>query len=404
MSKEFEEGAGAFRRFGSFITLRVMRQVGLTVSVLGSMVLLLLGAAPPSESSRGASTTFTNPILTRSAGDPTVVFHNGYYYLAATTSDQSGWFLYKSRTLTDFNGAERIRIWTAPPKGQPASRELWAPELYHFHNRWFLYFTATDGSSPHRHYVLRSVGAEPEGPYTFEGDVDPEHKGFALDGAIFTLGERKYWLYAGDHGERGLNIAEMDSPLASDANPAPPRVKPNARRARIAVGDLPWEAGWVQRDRQWFKADFGWIEAPQPLAHEGRTFVIYSAGHTGTPAYCLGLLELVSSPANPSLPPDPLDPACWRKLTTPVFAPTDTTVTVGHNTFTTSPDGSEHWIVYHARDIQTGVSNEEANRKIQRTLRAQRFTFGSDGLPQFGSPVPTSQPVPLPSGTVEVTR
>lgn len=62
---------------------------------------------------------------------------------------------------------------------------------------------------------------------------------------------------------------------------------------------------------------------------------------------------------------------------------------VGHASFTTSPDGSEDWIVYHGmRNYMSGWG--------ARTVRAQKFTWNEDGSPNF--PRPGYGPYEVPSG------
>ncbi len=64
----------------------------------------------------------------------------------------------------------------------------------------------------------------------------------------------------------------------------------------------------------------------------------------------------------------------------------------GHNTFFTSPDGTEDWIVYHANDLPTDGCD------MGRTTRIQKFTWNTDGTPHFGIPVSTGTALPFPSG------
>jgi hypothetical protein len=72
-------------------------------------------------------------------------------------------------------------------------------------------------------------------------------------------------------------------------------------------------------------------------------------------------------------------------------------VGVGHASFTKSPDGTEDWIVYHAHANPT-VFNED------RVVRIQPFTFFANGSPNFGSPLPPGQAIPVPSGPADPNR
>jgi hypothetical protein len=64
----------------------------------------------------------------------------------------------------------------------------------------------------------------------------------------------------------------------------------------------------------------------------------------------------------------------------------------GHNTFVTSPDGTQDWIVYHAIDSSGGGWP-------RRSVRAQRFGWNADDTPDFGTPVSLGVAIAEPSGT-----
>lgn len=83
-----------------------------------------------------------------------------------------------------------------------------------------------------------------------------------------------------------------------------------------------------------------------------------------------------------------LDPAVWTKSPLPVFQSSAATGQYGpgHNSFTTTPDGKQDILVYHARNYEkiTGDSLFDPNRH----MRAQTITWRPDGTPDFGAPVP----------------
>ena len=82
---------------------------------------------------------------------------------------------------------------------------------------------------------------------------------------------------------------------------------------------------------------------PQILKRGDRLFLIYSASGCWTDHYALGMLSADASS-------DPLDAAAWTKSAEPVFegSPAAGAYAPGHNSFFTSPDGREDWILYHA--------------------------------------------------------
>lgn len=327
--------------------------------------------------------TFTNPIITsRDAADPWVVRHGDSYYFTATLEPEGGLWVWRSRTLTGLDGGKKARVWQAPATG-PRSRQIWAPELHFLRGRWYLYYTASDGvDAHHRHYVLRALTDDPLGDYEDLGRVDPAFERYAIDGSVLTTPDgRLFFMVAAG----GLFIAPMETP----ARVTGPAVK-------LADGTHDWERAWRKprvEGAEWVQSDGYWLEAPQALAREGRVFVVYSAGHSATPHYCLGLLALSGD--------DPMDPAAWVKAPEPVFGPRDdaegTVYTVGHCCFTRSPDDTEEWIVYHAKDKATGGF-------AGRTARAQRFGWKRDGTPDFGRPVPAGVQLARPSGEADTAR
>ena len=339
---------------------------------------LLLKFEKPSSSQSLASSsmtsTFVNPVLkSQQAGDPWVIWHDGFYYFTATFLEQRSLQVWRSRTLTNLDTTEKVTVWQAPADG-PRSAMIWAPELHLLRGKWVLYYTASDQlDANHRHYVLEAD--QPMGPYTDRGRVHAEHERYAIDGSVLSLPDgRLFWMYA----DAGLWIAPMSSPTrASGAG------------VRFATGSEFWEHGWELRQGEWHRQETQyWIEAPQMLLHEGRIFVVYSAGHTAC-HYYLGLLELVGS--------DPMNPASWVKHPGPVFAPyagpDGSVVAPGHCSLTQSPDGRESWLVYHAMDV------DKAGQPLAaRWGRAQRFAWSASGLPQFGHPVPRGVALAKPAG------
>jgi GH43 family beta-xylosidase len=89
---------------------------------------------------------------------------------------------------------------------------------------------------------------------------------------------------------------------------------------------------------------------------------------------------------------DPLSSSSWRKFPNPVFQRSGSVYGPGHNGFFKSPDGTEDWIVYHANSSAGGGCD------MNRSTRAQKFTWNADGTPNFGTPVPLGTPLAVPSG------
>lgn len=91
---------------------------------------------------------------------------------------------------------------------------------------------------------------------------------------------------------------------------------------------------------------------------------------------------------------NPLNPAHWTKSPNPVFQRSNANgvYAPGHNGFFKSPDGTEDWIVYHSNSSSSGGCY------MNRSTRAQKFTWNADGTPDFGPPVALGVTLTAPSG------
>ncbi|QDT74124.1 sulfatase-like hydrolase/transferase [Lacipirellula limnantheis] len=343
------------------------------VQTLTSELLDWHRAATPTSAAATAPRQFANPIF--EGADPWIIQHDGKY-IACLSDGNRAVALHFSDDLTKL-GPKHI-VWEAPATG-PYSREVWAPELHHLDDRWYIYVAADDGDNRnHLSYVLESKGDDPLGPYELRGPIytgdDPAQKKdnrWAIDATVFEHHKNRLLIWSGwaaDSDEQWLYIAPLKSPWEL----AGPRVRlcHNADHQWERVGELPDQRGLH--------------EGPQILQHDGRTFIIYSASSSWQPTYKLGMLELQRDG-------EPLNPADWIKHDQPVFVGTEDTYGVGHASFVKSPDGAEDWIVYHAkRDRSDGWA---------RAVFAHPFTWGADGRPCFGAPVKAGELLKLPSGT-----
>ncbi|WP_171111129.1 MULTISPECIES: family 43 glycosylhydrolase [unclassified Streptomyces] len=339
-----------------------------------AVLLALMAATQPASAADGRP--YTNPLKSFKGADPWLTYHDGNYYLITTTfTGILG--MRKSPTLAGLATAPNVQVWsdTTPTR----NTNIWAPEIHFFDGHWYLYYSAGQSGvaccDSQRTHVLESAGSDPMGPYTYKGMLAGSNlspNGWLIDAGVLEHDNRLYLVGSGFIGgsTQSLVIAPMSNPytLSSSAFTI------------ISSPTLSWETSGGAVN-----------EAPEPLYHDGRTFLTYSASFCGTADYKLGQLELTGD--------DPLNPASWTKKQTPVFQRSDANGVYGpgHNGFFTSPDGTENWIVYHANSTSNGGCGNG------RTTRAQEFTWNADGTPNFGTPVALGTTFPGPSGETAAT-
>jgi GH43 family beta-xylosidase len=316
----------------------------------------------------GSAGTFTNPIK-RNGPDPWLQYHNGFYHLATTTWN-STITMRRSATLGGLASAADQVVFNLAGRANGCCN-MWAPEFHLLDGpngrRWYLYYVAgqnvSDYNPTQRLHVLESSGTDPMGPYSFKADLGSD---WQLDASVLKVGSSLYLMgtYGGDGAGQSNFIQQLSNPWTLTGS-----------RVRLSSPTYSWE-------RQTGAVN----EGPEPLYRNGRVMVVYSASACWGPDYKLGLLTLTGS--------NPLNPAHWTKSPNPVFQRNDANgvFAPGHNGFFTSPDGTEDWIVYHANDSAGGGCD------MNRSTRAQKFTWNADGTPNFGTPVRLGVTLTAPSG------
>lgn len=325
-----------------------------------------------------AGDTFTNPLLPHGADPWVTQYRNTYYYTQTTGKNLTLW---ATHDVTDLAHATKRVVWTPAATG-PASHDIWAPELHRLDGRWYLYFAADSGTNEtHRLFVLENTSDDPlEGSWQMKGQVADSTNKWAIDATVAEIDGQKYIFWAGwpgdTNGEQDIYIAHLKNPWTVDSV-----------RVRLSRPEYPWEqVGDLLNDPALPHVDVN--EGPEILLHGNDVFLSYSASGCWTDYYALGLLHARRGS-------DLLNPKSWTKLDHFVFRMNKNAGVfgTGHNSFFRSPDGKQDWLLYHAND----ASGEGCGS--QRSPRAQPFTWDANGLPVFGSPVPTSQALPRPSHT-----
>ncbi|KAH7028967.1 glycosyl hydrolase [Microdochium trichocladiopsis] len=330
---------------------------------------------------------FTNPIRQINGSDPHMTYHNGQYYLTATSWNDVQ--LTAASTIEGLKTATPVAIYSDRSNPRRA-RNWWAPELHFVQDRWYIYFT-TSIDDPDWAVMLPTLtqwvlggpsGAnanplvgETNAQWEFLGMIRPEnYQGGMLDGTIYNINGQDYFIFSSVNGTASPNGASLwISKLLSPTTVSPATL--------IAYPQYPWENN-----------SSAVLEGPQGIRSPvtGDTYLVYSANDCNTPDYKLGTLRLVAEDA------DPLLPESWEKLPEPLLV-TDVGRGIfgpGHNGFFKSPDGTQDWIAYHANRNASGRCNAYRQTFVQQVLWDTE-----DGSPRLSPPVPPGEEIEEPSGT-----
>ena len=350
--------------------VRVTIALALATTSLGCARRVTLAAAPVA----APACTFANPLA--AGADPWVVRRDSVYYYVQS-HDRRIWISRSSR-LADVFTAPAHAVWSAPDTGWNRTN-VWAPELHFIDGRWYIYYAAGRAGPPFTSQhagVLQSesddalAGWIDRGPiYTGDSVGTGTGDRWSIDMTVGRIAGRYYAVWSGwaqraatDKTPQQLYIAPLANPWTISTN-----------RVLLSAPDAEWERG-PELDLQ---------EGPEFLQHGGTVLVVYSTRDSWLKEYALGQLRLRDTTANP------LDPSSWTK-TGPVFTGSAEVFGVGHASFVTTPDGAEHWIVYHSKDAPTPG--------WRRSVRMQPFGWTTAGDPEFGPAAARAARLPLPRG------
>jgi beta-xylosidase len=329
-----------------------------------SLLVALLLVAPTVHAQQ--PDTYANPLDVQLA-DPYVIKHDGTYYLYGTENADDGFMAWSSRDLV--NWRDHGFIYDDRRPGGWARRAFWAPEMFQHNGRFYLHGSAKGRTGVHRLFVVE--GDSPLGP--FKDKHVPwfdDAAGGVIDGHIFKDTDGKLYLYyvldctedrCGEIQVRPLND---DLSVAGEPTFC---IKPSQS----------WEG-----DR--------WNEGPYVLKRGDTYVLMYSANGYMDPFYSVGFATSKS----------PLGP--WKKSNqNPILKRNDDVYGTGHHSITSSPDGSETFIVYHAHQWRT--SDPLGNSRRHLAIDRMTMTDGPDG-PRFAVHGPTHAPQPMPAGAPPLVR
>ncbi len=206
----------------------------------------------------------------RSISDPTVFYHEGK------------WYLYPSYGMAwvteDFEHWKHVRTDPYCPKYSPAV------------TAWGDKFLLTSWNSP------LYVGNTPTGPFEKLGDfILPDGKVFRpCDPCIFTDDDGRIYLYAfiPAQGNTSTGFDSITVGYELDRNDPRRVIRGPVEVMRMDPESYPYE----RYGRYGQTVDFGWVEGPHLLKHNGRYYLIYAAPDTNVANYCMAVCYSDISP------------------------------------------------------------------------------------------------------------
>lgn len=302
-----------------------------------------------------ADNHYTNPVQPNGA-DPVVLRHDGVYYLYCTYSPDhpnmpNGIRLYTSTNLVDWTD----RGYVLKRDDSWGEEKFWAPDVIEHEGKFLMYYAAETR-------ICVAESDTPLGPFTQPEKKPMEPASIRIDAHIFQDDDGKNYLYyvCFNKGNEIWGV-ELNDDMRS--------VKSETARLQVKAVE-PWETHMAPI-----------AEGAEVLKHKGVYYMTYSGSHFMSPEYAVGYATARH----------PLGP--WTKYEfNPIMRSNSYAHGTAHHCLTTSPDGSEMFIVHH--------QHAELDEAEPRKLAIDRIQFapqadGPDALEVWG---PTRNAQPMPSG------
>ena len=257
--------------------------------------------------------SFKNPIMP--GADPFVLLHEDRYYMYCTNSDEKGtdlgYFVYESEDLVDWEN-----------KGLCLDKEdvmgdkwFWAPEVLFHNGKFYMVYTAEE-------HIGMAVSESPLGPFVQE-EKKWLYEGNAIDGHMMVDDDGTVYLYhVRFHNGNQIYVAKLSEDL-------------------LSIDEL-YDHCLIKAEEDWETVDCLVAEGPFVLKHKGLYYLSYSANHTRSKEYAVGV----------AISDNPLGP--FKKFEgNPILYKNGNLYGVGHHSFTTSKDGKTLICAYHCHNSKS---------------------------------------------------
>ena len=286
--------------------------------------LVLLAAASYAVEARAAerSDSYQNPIIQGNLADPTVIRHQGVYYLYATggVDEDNGYRVYTSRNLVDWEAG--------PVVFRPGIPHIWAPDVWRdpVSGKFFLYYTANQT-------VGVAEAESPLGPFTIRKKLFDS----SIDAHLFRDDDGKLYLYFVQLPGFRITVQPMATPTEKSGE------------SKVVL----------RPESEWEKRSGHVTEGPWVIKRAGRYYLIYSGSGADTPNYAVGYAT-ADNPLGP-FTRAPHNPIIHRSKG--LYGP-------GHGC-AVRDDSGNWWHIYHQK--------ESDRVEWKRFISLDRFWFDQEG-------------------------
>ena len=347
-----------------------------------------------------SSDTYKNP-LPVSFGDPFILFDDAsskYYMYGTGGGAKDGFSSYSSKDMV--NWESEGQVYFGNKKGAWGINAFWAPEVYSYKGKYYLFYSAQWGYNPTNELENFKIGVavsdKPTGPFTDLSDKPIFDPGYPIiDANVYFDPNGKMYLYysrccyknpvkseVADWAKKKGWFDEIEESWIYGVE-----LKPDFSgiigspvlllRPPVKMNDP--QAEWESRSVTSKEVNRRWTEGSFTFKKGGTYYMMYSANFFGGENYAVGYATS-KHPLGPFKKAD--NNPILQKNTDQGGDVTGT----GHNSIAFSPDGKEMFCVYHGRTTASGND---------RVVFIDRMHVTKDGKIVITGPTTTPQPKPL---------
>ncbi len=279
-------------------------------------------------------THYQNPVFDEYLADPFVLQHEGHYY-AYERLPFCGRMALPVLHSTDLVNWQQHGWSLIPPGGD----EFWAPEVTFQDGVFYMYYSA-HGIDGKDHQLRVATQTSPLGPFEDAGRLLVPDQPFTIDAHPFQDKDGQWYLFYSQ------DFLTLDDPYRVGTGIVVDRLLDMftlAGEPRIVIRPhADWQLFKAQRSMYGAVYDWYTIEGAALRFHNNRYYCFFSGGAWEHDNYGISYV-VADHPLGPYSLPSGNQRVLLRSLPGHVIGP-------GHNSFTTSPNGEQEYIVYHAWD------------------------------------------------------